>query len=77
MNKYAVCQCVNGNFTISTEHSSMESAIIAFHNLCAALWNADDVITATIDILDENLEVLNPPYIRYIERIDKRQESNE
>ena len=55
--KYAVIKVVNGNFAISTEHGeNLKGAKVAFHNLCAALENADDVITAEIKIMDENLD---------------------
>lgn len=55
--KYAVVKVVNGNFAISTEHGeNLKAAKVAFHQLCGALENADDVITAEVKIMDENLD---------------------
>jgi len=55
--KYAVVKVVNGNFAISTEHGeNLKGAKVAFHQLCAALENADDVVTAEVKIMDENLD---------------------
>ena len=66
MSKYAIVNCVNGNFLISSEHETKESAIIAFHNRSAALWNASDVISASVTLFDDNLYVIDG---RYTERI--------
>ena len=55
--KYAVVKVVNGTFAISTEHGeNLRAAKVAFHQLCATLENADDVITAEVKIMDENLD---------------------
>ena len=55
--KYAVVKVVNGTFAISTEHGEdLRAAKIAFHQLCAALENASDVVTAEVKIMDENLD---------------------
>ena len=57
--KYALVQCVNGNFSVVSEHGeNIEGAIVAFHNLAAALWNAQDVRSATIKVVDENLNTV-------------------
>ena len=55
--KYAVINVVNGNFAIVSEHGdNLRAAKFAFHQRCAVLENADDVITAEIKIMDENLD---------------------
>lgn len=55
--KYAITNVVNGNFSIVSEHGEdKQAAIVAFHNRCAVLWNAQDVITATVKLVDENLD---------------------
>lgn len=55
--KYAVVKVVNGNFAISTEHGeNLRAAKVAFYQLCSALESADDVITAEVKIMDENLD---------------------
>ena len=53
--KFAVIRVVNGNFSIASEHSDIQSAKVKFHDLCKTYWNAKDVVTATICIMDEML----------------------
>lgn len=58
--KYAVITCTNGNFTVSSEHgTNKQQAMVAFHQLCAAFWNAPDVTTAMIKVVDENLDTVD------------------
>lgn len=58
--KYAVITCTNGNFTVSSEHgTNKQQALVAFHQLCAAFWNAPDVTTAMIKVVDENLDTVD------------------
>lgn len=53
---YALIQCVNGNFSIVSEHGeNLQAARVAFHDRCKILWSASDVITATVAIVDSNL----------------------
>jgi len=55
--KLAVVDNVNGIFKIESEWVDNEQgAIVAFHQRCAVLWNADDVLKATVKILDEQLD---------------------
>ena len=58
--KITVISVINGNFKIDAEYeqSNLQGAIVFFHQRCAALWNAADVVTATVQILDENLRVV-------------------
>ena len=57
--KYALVKVVNGNFSIVSEHGTdKQAAFVAFHNQSAALWNASDVVTATIAVIDENQDVV-------------------
>lgn len=65
--KYAVIQCANGNFTISSEWSSVEGAIKAYHGLCQALWNDPGTITACVMIVNENFDMLSG-YKEYISK---------
>lgn len=52
--KYAVVQCVNGNFSIVAEYTdNIQGAIVRFHQVCANLWNTQDVISANVRIIDE------------------------
>lgn len=56
MNNYAVVQCVNGVFSIVSEHGeNLQQARYAFHNRCAILWNASDVETGYVAILASDL----------------------
>lgn len=58
--KYAVLKCVNGNFAIASEHGTDKSAArLAFFQLCAALENAKDVITAEVMLIDEQLNCVD------------------
>ena len=54
--KYALIQCVNGNFSIVSEHGdNLQAARVAFHDRCKILWNASDVIEGYVAIIDSNL----------------------
>ena len=59
MSKYSTIKVVNGQFAINTETDNLQSAIIQFHSLAQTLWNAPDVATAKIAIMDEQLNVVN------------------
>lgn len=55
--KYAIIKVINGNYFIHAEGiTDLKSAKTQFHGLCQTLWNADDVITAEVDIMDEQLD---------------------
>lgn len=56
--KYSIVKVINGNFSIHTETSSLESAKVNFHGLAQTLWNAPDVLTAYVAIVDEQLDVV-------------------
>lgn len=57
--KYAIIQCVNGNFSVVAEFTDNEQgAIVRFHQVCANLWNASDVQRATVKLVNESLEVI-------------------
>lgn len=57
--KYAIIKVINGNYFIHTEGiTNTNSAKTQFHGLCQTLWNAPDVITAEVAIVDENLDVV-------------------
>lgn len=56
--KLALTQCVNGNFSIVSEHGeNAQAAKVAFHERSKILWNASDVITGTVAIVDEQMDV--------------------
>ena len=55
--KYGLIKVVNGNYFIHAEGiTDLSSAKTQFHGLCQTLWNAPDVLTACVMIVDENLE---------------------
>jgi hypothetical protein len=55
--KYAIIKCINGGYFIHAEGiTELSSAKTAFHTLCATLWNAQDVVTAHVAIVDEQLD---------------------
>ena len=49
--KYYIIQSSNGNVSIKSEWSDLDKAIVAFHQLCATLWNATDVIEGYVEIV--------------------------
>ena len=56
--KLAIIQCADGNYRIVYEGITTEqSALINFHNLCAALWGDAGTTEATVAIVDENLDI--------------------
>ena len=63
--KYAIIKCINGNFAIHAETSDLNSAKVQFHGLAQTLWNAPDVTTAKVAIVDEQLNVVED-YREYV-----------
>ena len=53
--KYAIIKCSNGSFTIDSEWTDLTKAKVQFHAVCQSLWNAADVLTAKVEIVDEQL----------------------
>lgn len=67
--KYAIIKCINGNYFVHSEGiTTTEAAMAQFHAVCQSLWNASDVVTATVAVVNETLDIM-PPY--YKEVIDK------
>lgn len=55
--KYAIVKVINGTYSIHAEgFTDIASAKVNFHGLCQTLWNAPDVLTAEVAIVDENLD---------------------
>jgi len=56
---YAIIKAVNGNYAIHSEGiADINSAKSQFHGLCQTLWNASDVLNASVIIADQNLDVV-------------------
>ena len=68
MAKFALVKCVNGSFAVATEHADKNAGIVAFHQTSASLWNASDVITARLSLVDENLYVVDGKYTEVIDK---------
>lgn len=57
--KYAIVKTINGNYFIDSEgFTDVDKAKVKFHGVCQSLWNAEDVVTASVAIVDENLDVV-------------------
>lgn len=55
--KYAIVKVINGSYSVHAEgFTGLASALVNFHGLCQTLWNAPDVATAEVMIVDENLD---------------------
>lgn len=65
--KYAIVKVINGSFSIHAEgYTDLNAAKVSFHGLCQTLWNAQDVVTAMVMIVDENLDCVGR-YKEYIQ----------
>lgn len=57
--KYAIVKVINGNYYVHAEGiTDVANAKTSFHGLCQTLWNAPDVLTAEVAIVDENLDAV-------------------
>ena len=64
--KYAIIKVINGNYFIHAEGiTDVSYAKTQYHGLCQSLWNASDVITAYVMIVDEQLDCVEG-YKEYI-----------
>ena len=66
--KYAIVKIVNGTFSIDSEwNKNITGAIVKFHSVCSTLWNEVTVETATVEIIDNQGDVVQgyKEYIRH------------
>lgn len=64
--KYAIIECVNGNYVVRAEGITvLANAKTQYHGRCQTLWNAPDVISAYVAIVDEQLDIVEG-YKEYI-----------
>lgn len=64
---YSIIKVVNGTFTIHAEGTNVQSIKVTFFGTCQTLWNASDVITGKLQIVDENLNPIEGGrYTEYI-----------
>lgn len=75
--KYAIVKVVNGNYSIEAEgFTELTSALVSYHGLCQILWNAPDVVTACVSIVDENLLIVQG-YREFISHVEPETEPEE
>ena len=60
--KYYVIYVANGNLQLDkiTEWTSKESAIGKFHDVCSLMWKDSSVTDASVAILDNQLNIIEP-----------------
>lgn len=63
--KYAIIKSSNGAISVDSEFSELEKAKVRFHGVAQSLWNAEDVLTAKVMIVDEQLNCVED-YREYI-----------
>ena len=57
--KLSIIKVINGNYFIHAEGiTDLAAAKTQYHGLCQTLWNAPDVISAYVMIVDEQLDVV-------------------
>ena len=72
--KYAILKVINGNFFVHAEGiANLASAKANYHGLCQTLWNAEDVISGYVKLVNEHLEV-EPGYEEYIHHSEPENE---
>ena len=59
--KYYVIYVVNGALQVDkiTEWSDLDKAKSKYHDICKTLWNEPTVITATVAVLDAQLDTVD------------------
>ena len=58
--KYAIIKVINGNYYIHAEGiTDLANAKTQFHGLCQTLWNAKDVLSAEVAIVNEQLNIVD------------------
>lgn len=56
---YSIIECINGNYFIRAEGiTDIANAKTQYHGRCQALWDAQDVESAMVAIMDENLDIV-------------------
>ena len=66
--KLSIIKVINGNYSVHAEGiTALSAAKVTYHGLCQTLWNAPDVLTAMVAIMDENLDCVegNKEYITH------------
>lgn len=57
--KYAILKVINGNYFVHAEGiTDLANAKTQYHALCQTLWSAADVLSAYVEIVNEQLDVV-------------------
>jgi len=57
--KYAILVVTNGTYLVKEEGiTDPNKAKVSFHKWCQTYWSAQDVLSATVMIADENLDAV-------------------
>ena len=73
--KYAILKVINGNYFVHAEGiTDLANAKTQYHALCQTLWNAADVLSAYVEIVNEQLDVVDG-YKEYIHHDAPAQEA--
>lgn len=73
--KYAILKVINGNYFVHAEGiTDLANAKTQYHGLCQMLWNATDVLSAYVEIVNEQLDVVDG-YKEYIHHDAPAQEA--
>ena len=57
--KYAILKVINGNYFVHAEGiTDLANAKTQYHGLCQTLWNAAEVLSAYVEIVNEQLDVV-------------------
>jgi hypothetical protein len=75
--QYALITMINGNFKIEVETNDLQQVTVNFHQKCASLWNAKDVLQARVAIIGQTLGVVSQGGHSYIEYIEHSAEQKE
>lgn len=58
--KYAILKVINGNYFVHAEGiTDLANAKMQYHGLCQTLWNASDVVSAYVEIVNEQLDCVD------------------
>ena len=58
--KYAIIKVINSNYFIHAEGiTDLANAKTQYHGLCQTLWNTSEVISAYVEIVNEQLDCVD------------------
>lgn len=58
--EYAIIKVSNGSYFVQAEGiTDLANAKTQFHGICQSLWNAKDVVTASVAIVNEQLNIVD------------------